>query len=478
MCNFTLQLLKSFTATAIGLHGPLSREDKELLKDFPTDVRTVRRLFDLDPPITLYAACPTCSMTYAPTFDANSGDIPIYPRRCSHRAWPTSAPCNARLTKGGVREGESVRVPIRPFPVQDFDVFVGRMLSQPGVEAAIRASLEVAKSGVLCDIAESERVRELYARWKMERHTDDDDDLLLLWSCSVDWFNPLGNKAAGKSVSCGSIAMLCLLLPPSLRIKPAFVYVNGIIPHPEPSHDQINHFTRPIVSTLEHNWTHGVWYSRTYECPGGRRVYSAHATDVSDLPGSRKTSGQHSHSAHRFCALCDLTRPDINNLDISTWKLRVKEEIYRQAVAWRDAPNGATRKRLYKQNGVRWSEFWRLPYWDITKSVIIDGMHSLFLRIVRHHVRVILGLDLPADDDDDSYAPVVDQSMEKALSKLDKKLTTSCTAKVVEGFGKAVLWEACRRHGVDMSGMTYKQMKKRILAEALLVGGRADACGR
>ena len=82
------------------------------------------------------------------------------------------------------------------------------------------------------------------------------------------------------------------------------------------------------------------------------------------------------------------------------------------------------------------------------------------------------------DDDDDLYAPVVDQSMEKALSKLDKKLTTSCTAKVVEGFGKAVLWEACRRHGVDMSGMTYKQMKKRILAEALLVGGRADACGR
>ena len=150
--------------------------------------------------------------------------------------------------------------------------------------------------------------------------------------------------------------------------------------------------------------------------------------------------------------LCDLTRPDINNLDISTWKLRVKEEIYRQAVAWRDAPNGATRKRLYKQNGVRWSEFWRLPYWDITKSVIIDGMHSLFLRIVRHHVHVILGLDLPADDDDNSYTPVVDQSMEKALSKLDKKLTTSCTAKVVEGFGKAVLWEACCRHGVDMSG--------------------------
>ena len=112
MCNFTLQLLKSFTATAIGLHGPLSQEDKELLKDFPTDVRTVRRLFDLDPPITVYAACPTCSMTYAPTFDANSGDIPIYPRRCSHRTWPSSAPCNARLTKGGVREGKSVRFPI------------------------------------------------------------------------------------------------------------------------------------------------------------------------------------------------------------------------------------------------------------------------------------------------------------------------------------------------------------------------------
>ncbi|EPS97064.1 hypothetical protein FOMPIDRAFT_13241, partial [Fomitopsis schrenkii] len=201
------------------------------------------------------------------------------------------------------------------------------------------------------------------------------------------------------------IAMLCLLLPPSLRIKPAFVYVNGIIPHPEPAQDQINHFIRPIVDTLQHNWSQGVWYSRTYECPGGRRVYSAHASDVSDLPGSRKISGQAPHSAHRFCALCDLTRHNINNLDVSTWRLRAHDEVYRHAVAWRDAPNNATRKKLYKESGVRWSEFWRLPYWDVTKSVVIDGMHSLFLRIVRHHVRVILGLDLPADDEEDSSAP-------------------------------------------------------------------------
>ena len=471
ICNFALGALKIFAEAALRSRGPLTETEETMTDHIPRDIRTVRRLFNLDPEIRELAACPTCSMTYEPRYTRQFPAIPLYPRRCNRKPWATSQPCNARLTKAAVKDGRSIHVPIRPFPVQDFDTFVGRMLSYPGVEDAVRKTLSMTKSGLLRDISQAEGVREVYARWKADAHGANDDDLLLLWSLSVDWFNPYLNKISGKSVSCGSIAMICILLPPSLRIKPAFVYVNGIIPHPEPPEDQINHFLRPVVSTLDAAWRQGVWYSCTSQRPRGRRIYSGLVTNVNDLPGSRKVSGHAHHSHNCFCALCKLPRNDINNLAIETWQMKTRDELYDQAVAWRDAPSRAARKKLYKKNGVRWSELWRLSYWDPTKFVIIDGMHTIYLRIVQHHSRVVLGLDVVSDEQDANTDPdpEIDATAEKALRKLDGQLAKTCTVRELERSNKVVLWEACRRRGIELANNSYKRTKKRALSEALLV---------
>ena len=473
ICNFTLGTLKVFTETALRSRGPLTETEAAIAKSIPSDIRTVRHLFNLDPDVRELAACPTCSMTYEPRYSREFPTIPLYPRRCSRKPWPTSEACNARLTKPGVKDGRSIRVPIRPFPVQDFDVFVGRMLSQPGVEESIRKTASMTRRGLLRDISQAEGVRDVYAHWRADVHTASDDDLLLLWSLSVDWFNPYLNKISGKSVSCGSIAMICVLLPPSLRIKPAFEYLNGINPHPEPPEDQINHFLRPVVDSLDASWKQGVWYSCTSQRPRGRRIYSGLVTNVSDLPGSRKVSGHGGHSHNCFCALCKLPKTDINNLAVETWQMKTKDELYGQAVAWRDAPSKAARKKLYKKTGVRWSELWRLSYWDPTKFVIIDGMHTIYLRIVQHQCRVVLGLDVVTEENDVAPEPDIDASVERQLDKLDGQLT-KCTARELERFNKVVLWEACRRRSINLPNVSYRKTKKRTLSEALFVSVHGD----
>lgn len=472
MCNFTLNVLKTFTEIALQRDGQLRPEDQEIINSLPTDTRTARRLFDVDPVVTEWATCPSCSMTYEPTFAPDAPVIPIYPRRCTHQRWRSSQPCNSRLTKNGVIRGESVRIPIRPFPVQDFDIFVGRLLSQPGIETTIRTSLGLVADGVLRDIAEGDGVKELYTQWKAKTPAPAPEDLLLLWSLSVDWFNPYHNKISGKSVSSGSIAMMCLLLPPSLRIKPDYIFLGGIIPHPEPAQDDINHFLRPIIDRMAAAWEPGVWYRRTHQHPRGRRVHSGIAVNCNDLPASRKVSGQASHAADCFCSLCHLKRRDINNICTETWVPKKREELFEHAKAWRDAPNKATRKRIYKNHGVRWSELWRLPYWDPVKFVVIDAMHAGFLRVVQHHGRSILGMDIPVEGQGDEDIPVGgldDVSVMKGLARLKVALTGACTAKRLERFKKVVLWEACRTHGLDVSRMSFKKAKKRALAHALLV---------
>lgn len=401
-CNTTLKMLKlSLEKQFTVANTKMTLRQETLLKNFPTDVRTVRKAFHLEAETTTFAACPKCSCTYAPT---KEGQIQVYPAVCNWRRFPSSKACGEPLVTSRVVEGESVRWPVRPFVVQNFDAFLGRLLSRPGMEDLLDRGTVFNNEAEIWDIKDGEAISELKGPDGLPFLDGlKRKELRLVWSLSVDWFNPFTNRAAGKAMSTGSIVMALLNLPPSLRIQQQNFYLHAIIPGPkEPSVEQINHFLSPLVHQLNSNYHRGAWFSQSAENrQKGRTSRSMVVVTVSDLPASRKIHGQGSHSCNVFlCAFCELNGKNITNLDRTSWKPRTVADLRRAAEEWRDAPSQSQRNKLFKKNGVRWTELWRLSYYNPLTMISVDGMHALFERIIPFHLRDVLGIDKSQADDD------------------------------------------------------------------------------
>ena len=393
-CNYMLRILHILIGTihTSSSPGTIAPSDRRFIETLPHDIRGVRAVFNLEAKTITFATCPKCCCTYEPEVH---GGIPVYPSLCSFRPFSDSNQCGARLTKTLVHNGKSVRTPARPFVMQTPESFIAAMLSRPGMEDALSRGMGPRQQGShLEDIGDGHRVQTLRGPDGKPFLHGPKHELRILWSFAVDWFNPFQNKAAGKSASVGSITLACLNLPPSLRYRPENLYLAGIIPGPrEPNYDEINHFISPIIRRFLPMWREGTWFSRTANYVRGRLCRSAIAALVCDLLGSRKVSG-HAHPTMRFfCARCLLTQDSINDIDHSHWNRRTWDNILDAAYAYKNAPSQAERTRIFKQWGVRWTAFMELPYWDNLLSVVVDGMHNLFLGLVAHHVRVIIGLD-------------------------------------------------------------------------------------
>ena len=114
--------------------------------------------------------------------------------------------------------------------------------------------------------------------WKEMKDTTDASKIYttisgnLVFSFYVDWFNPFGNKYGGKSVSLGSILLVCMNLPPEDHYLEENLFLFGVIPGPkEPSLDQINNFLLPLVNEFE-TFQKGIWFNATALHPHGHQI--------------------------------------------------------------------------------------------------------------------------------------------------------------------------------------------------------------
>ena len=280
-------------------------------------------------------------------------------------------------------------------------------------------------------------------------------ELRLFWSLSVDWFNAHGNKAAGKAVSTGSVAMACLNLPPSLWYKAENLFLAAVMPK-EPLVEEVRNYMEPLVEMLDKLWKNSMKFAQTKSSECGRTEGSMLAMVVADLPASCKIDGAAGHSAKKFmCMFCGL---EWGNLDWATWPTRAWDILKKVAEDWKDAETAGKHKCLFKQNGVRWTLFWKLDYYDPTKMGTVNVMHNLFLGLVQFHMwEVVEGAQ--AKEDDHS---ITIKELEKA-----RRGVAALNLKVLNHLRVLVSKVLSTENGIDINEA--RKPKKKTLIQLLMV---------
>ncbi|PBK83607.1 hypothetical protein ARMGADRAFT_1048415 [Armillaria gallica] len=163
------------------------------------------------------------------------------------------------------------------------------------------------------------------------------------------------------------------------------MFLAGIIPGPkEPNYKTIPNFVAPIMDACVIGWERGYHISRTASQPKtGHHVDLAVILSVNDLPAACKMSGAAGHGSPH-CSVCNASSHGLDTC-FHQWTSRDIGEMHQYAYAWRDAHTAAERVEIFKKHGIRWSELWRLSYWDPTQMLIIDSMHCILEGLVHYH---------------------------------------------------------------------------------------------
>jgi hypothetical protein len=142
---------------------------------------------------------------------------------------------------------------------------------------------------------------------------------------------------------------------------------------------------------------------------------------------------------------------------------------------WLEAPSKSARARVFASTGVRWSELLRLPYWDPTRAVVVDGMHNLFLGLVQFHVRNVLQIAgvVSFDEEEEQLPSATPEEMLEARKALEKGPTKPSDLKKVK---IPALLSLCAEFGIVISRPDGGRPRRADVVRALIVGVTQFIC--
>lgn len=431
-------ILRLAFATA-GVNGPPNASQEHILRQIPLTIESVLSRFKLDGKMTTYAVCPKCHCTYKPQITRGSATMQ-YPKVCTNIPVPELGTCDEPLLQADLK-------PIKTFEYYSFHDYLAGLLSRGDLESLMdqscddfRKSFQTPRPDFTTDILEADFARSFEGPTPGELFLDGGNEGRYAFSLNVDFFNIEGMRIRGASTSCGIISMACLNLPIDIRYKPENMYLAGIIPGPrEPHLTELNHYIRPLIDDMFISWDQGVYISRTALCPDGRATRSAIFAAVNDLPGARKMAALANTGSHYFCTICQCYhKRNLGACNHGEWVKRDVTETRRHAEDWKMAKTLKDQERLFKAHGVRWSEMWRLPYWDPSRQLVVDAMHCILEGLVQHHFRVVLKLSTTESLIDPEAAPAFEHSFRQAAPDDTSHKMTEKELKHVIGIHKSL----------------------------------------
>ena len=461
-CSFLLPCIELI----VGLSVEYVSSKERLLKAFPRDIRTVKKVLQLAPDVKPFVACPKCFALYTQGVDV--------PATCSYRDTVSSQPCGEALATFKRVGSQTRTIFVREYLHQSLKSWLGALICRPGMESILdRDVLAEGREGPFSDIFGGTVLRGFCGPDNLPFLPSKGSEGRYIFGLSVDAFNPFLNKQAGKKASSTAIYMVCLNLPPAIRYKAENMYLAGVIPGPrEPSLTQINHLLEPLVEELLEFWTPGVWFTRTPQWEYGRLVRAALVPLVCDLKAARQVMGHGSHSARKFCSICQLPRDEINVTDDSKLLAISSTEYRRRAAKWKGASSQSQREKIFKKYGVRWSVLLRLPYWDPPRFTVIDTMHTVLLGHIHRHCSVLWKMN-PTYSKSASGHPHPSSGKAQELGPSYKVIMStawvirSAPEKTVRGRKKAHLWDFCLSNGIVVGGSIEScgetELHKRVL---------------
>jgi hypothetical protein len=130
-----------------------------------------------------------------------------------------------------------------------------------------------------------------------------------------------------------------------------------------------------------------------------------------DFKAARPYSGHVDVSSHVICHVCDVwQKGNLLRTDWEHWGCADDDRLKDGSQKWTEATIPKQRLTIEKVYGARASEFHRLPYWRTSLQVVVDPMHTVYLRTHQMFWRGPLGLENPSSpkgdqQDDEAVRP-------------------------------------------------------------------------